>query len=213
LLAVPALLPVLDLAPWTGRFFFDEFDGLVLATLAVGLWRAAGRPLTAAPGRWFWLLAAGFTASYLASAVVGVLPLQPWDANALASHYSHYAALRLAKGLVFSVGLAVLLSSHAAAGHDVKRAFGSGTILGLAAASVSVIWERLAYAGFTNFTEGFRVVGMFSSMHTGGAHLDAYLVTALPFAAGWALRSRRAAGKVAGALLFAAGIYAVMMTF
>src|SRR5438552_18748213 len=30
LYAVPALLPLFDLAPWSGRFFFDEFDALVL---------------------------------------------------------------------------------------------------------------------------------------------------------------------------------------
>jgi hypothetical protein len=34
LLVVPALLPLLCLAPWSGRLFFDEFDALVLTTLA-----------------------------------------------------------------------------------------------------------------------------------------------------------------------------------
>lgn len=213
LLALPALLPVLDLAPWSGRFFVDEFDGFVLATLAVGLWQAAGRPLAAAPGRVFWWLAAGFSASFLLSAVIGLLPLQPLDANALASPYSHYAALRLAKGLVFAVGLAVLLSSHTAAGQDVKRALGAGMVLGLATAAGSVIWERFAYVGLANFTADFRVVGLFSTMHTGGAHLDAFLVTALPFAAAWAWRTRRQTARVTAALLCAAGIYAVMMTF
>lgn len=36
LIAVPALLPVLDLAPWTGWFYLDELDLLLLATCAVG---------------------------------------------------------------------------------------------------------------------------------------------------------------------------------
>lgn len=213
LLALPALLPVLDLAPWTGRFFIDEFDGFVLATLAVGLWQSAGRPLAAAPGRGFWCLVAGFCASFLLSAVIGVLPLQPLDTNALASPYSHYTALRLAKGLVFAIGLAVLLSGHAAAGQNVKRALGAGMVLGLATAAGSVIWERVAYAGLANFTADFRVVGLFSTMHTGGAHLDAFLITVLPFAAAWAWRSQRPTARVAAALLCAAGIYAVMMTF
>ena len=213
LLVLPALLPVLDLAPWTGRFFFDEFDGFVLATLALGLWRAAGRPLAASPGRVFWLLATGFIISFLVSSVIGMLPLQPLDANALTSLYSHYAALRLAKGLIFAVGLAVLISYHTAAGHDVKTAFSAGMISGLATAAGSAIWERLAYAGLTDFTKEFRVVGLFSTMHTGGAHLDAFLVTALPFVAIWAARSKQPAARMAATLLFAAGAYAVMMTF
>src|SRR5579871_125985 len=32
LFAVPALLPAFDLAPWSGRFFFNEFDAFVLLT-------------------------------------------------------------------------------------------------------------------------------------------------------------------------------------
>lgn len=213
LIVLPALLPVLDLAPWTGRFFFDEFDGLVLATLAAGLWRVAGQPLAASPGRVFWLLAAGFAISILVSSMIGLLPLQPIDSNALASPYSHYAALRQVKGLVFAVGLAVLISSHTAAGLDVKRAFGAGMILGLTTATASVIWERVAYAGLAEFTKDFRVVGLFSTMHTGGAHLDGFLVTALPFAAFWALRSKQLTARAAAALLFSAGVFAVMMTY
>src|SRR6185295_338943 len=35
LVAVPALLPLFDLASWSGRFFFDEFDAVVLLTVAI----------------------------------------------------------------------------------------------------------------------------------------------------------------------------------
>jgi len=213
LLVVPALLPVMDFAPWTGRFFFDEFDALVLTTLAVGLWRAAGRPLASSVGLGFWLLALAFSLSFLASALIELLPLQTFDVNSLASHYSHYSALRLVKGLVFAAGLTLLLSSNAAGGEDIKRALWTGMILGLATATGSVIWERLAYADLLNFTQTFRVTGLFSTMHTGGAHLDAFLVTALPFAAVWTLRSQQPLSRLAGAMLFAAGSYAVMVTF
>lgn len=213
LLVVPALLPVLDLAPWTGRFFFDEFDGFVLVTLTVGLWRAAGQPLAASAGRVFWMLVAGFSVSFLVSAAIGLVPFQPPDANALTSPYSHYSALRLAKGLAFGAGLGVLMSSQAAAGHDLKWKLAAGMTLGLAAAAVSVVWERIAYVGLTDFASDFRVAGLFSTMNAGGAHLDAFLVTGLPFAAAWALLSRRPATRIAAAALFVAGTYAVMMTF
>ncbi|HEY1090755.1 MAG TPA: hypothetical protein VGE47_06675, partial [Burkholderiaceae bacterium] len=41
---VPMALPVLDLAPWSGRFFWDEFDLLCLVCLSVAGWRAAPAP-------------------------------------------------------------------------------------------------------------------------------------------------------------------------
>ena len=213
LLVLTALLPVLDLAPWTGRFFFDEFDAFVATTLAIGLWCSAGGPLVAIRGPIFWLTATGFAASLFLGAVIGLYPLQPMDANSLASYYSHYASLRAVKGPVFAIGLGVLLSSLTARGQNVKRALGSGMILGLVAAAGSVIWERLAYAGLANFAKEFRVVGLFSTMNTGGAHLDAFLVVTLPFAAAWALRSQRPSARLAAAVVFIAGTYAVMMTF
>ena len=213
LVVVPGVLPVLDLAPWTGQFFFDEFDALVLVTLAVGLWRAAGRPLVGTRGSGLWLLAGCFAVSLLVSTALGLFPLQRFDANALASYYSHYSALRLAKGFVFAAGLAVLLGSHAAEGRDVQGPLTAGMVIGLAAATISVLWERVAYAGLTDFAKNFRVAGLFSTMHTGGAHIDAFLVTALPFVAVWALRSRRPATWICAAVLFAAGAYSVMVTY
>ena len=39
LIAVPAAMPVLDLAVFSGWYFFDEFDALVLLTIAVLLLR------------------------------------------------------------------------------------------------------------------------------------------------------------------------------
>lgn len=43
LLVVPALLPLLYLAPWSGRVFFDEFDLLLLCSLAAALWHGGAR--------------------------------------------------------------------------------------------------------------------------------------------------------------------------
>src|SRR6185295_5874722 len=44
LVVIPAVLPVFDLTPWSGRFFFDELDIFIFATLAIGLWRRAQWP-------------------------------------------------------------------------------------------------------------------------------------------------------------------------
>src|SRR5471030_3231185 len=40
---LPGCLPVLDLAPLTGRFYFDEFDILLLATWTMAMCRCATR--------------------------------------------------------------------------------------------------------------------------------------------------------------------------
>ena len=52
LFCLPALLPVLDLAPWTGWFFFEEIDLLLLLTVACGYWQwqPASARLALAPG-------------------------------------------------------------------------------------------------------------------------------------------------------------------
>jgi len=39
LIVVPAAMPVLDLTIFSGWFFFDEFDALILLTLAILMWR------------------------------------------------------------------------------------------------------------------------------------------------------------------------------
>ena len=36
---IPAALPILDFAPWSGRFYLDEFDLLLLISLAIGYTR------------------------------------------------------------------------------------------------------------------------------------------------------------------------------
>ena len=41
MLVLPAALPVLDFAPWSGRFFFTAFDALVLLSAAVCLVRTS----------------------------------------------------------------------------------------------------------------------------------------------------------------------------
>ncbi len=51
LIAVPAAMPVLDLATFSGWYFFDEFDALVLLTVTVLLWR---QPLRREDFRFGW---------------------------------------------------------------------------------------------------------------------------------------------------------------
>jgi VanZ family protein len=211
---LPAALPVFDLAPWSGRLFFDEFDALALVCLGLGWLRtpapAGGRSRLPPLDRGVLLLAA-------ASLVIGVVrglgtPAWP-DLNSFLSYYSGYNALRVGKGLLWAALAGGLAWRLAARGIDALRPVAWGFVAGLLMCVASVVWERLAFASLADFSGEYRVTGLISAMHTGGAYLEAYLVVAIPFLvalvagrAGWSLR-------LAGGALLLAATYALAVTF
>jgi len=212
LVVVPAALPVLDLAPVSGWFFVDEFDLLVLTTAAVAFWRRpiARGPRLSARAR---LALALYTAAYAVSTLIGLLPLESLSANAFAHYYSHYNALRVAKGLALALLLLPALEGALAEGGGARRWLVAGMIAGLGGASLSVVWERWLFAGLLDFESAFRATGLFSGMHVGGAYIDGYLLlalpfTAVPFLAGYGRGWRALAGAV-----FVLGLYALLVTF
>src|SRR5580693_6517944 len=99
LVAVPALLPVFDLAPLSGRFFFDEFDALVLLTVGLLALRNGnrGKPAAIYPRSLIWILVL-LAISYCISALVWLWPPPPITADSFANYYSPYNSLRVAKG-------------------------------------------------------------------------------------------------------------------
>jgi len=214
LVVLPAMLPVLDLAPFSGRFFFDEFDCLILATFAVAGWRRSS-------GRWVWNLSAAgwllltlFTLSVATAALIGTYPFPALDANSFSNYYSPYNALRVAKGLLWLLLLLPLLRVELDQNSvRSQRLLTLGMTLGLLAGGISVLWERAAFTGILNFSSDYRVVGMFSGMHTGGAYIEGYFATTLPFVAWWAISSRGLWARWFGLGVFALGVYALMVTF
>ena len=185
--AVLALLPLLDFSPWSGWILLNEFDLLMAVTLAVRLLRpppdvARVRHCPAAPGWPIGLLAA----SFFASAVVGLLPLSPFDPNALGSYYSGFNSLRQSEGLRLGAGVA------AAADRGGARRSGAWSEDGwracspdCAACCAVVLWERAAFAGLLDFAGEYRAEGTFPELHTGGGDVHAYLVMAIPFVVAW----------------------------
>ena len=214
LIALPALLPVFDLAPWSGWFFLDELDFLILLTLAIALWRnnhqRIGRSGVPAP-----LLAALvlLAISYLVSMVIGLLPLQPFDANAFSNYYSHYNSLRMCKGFFEAVALYLLFLSRADVdGWDGYR-FVAGMTLGLATLSIVVVRERWLFPGLFDFASDFRVTATFSGLHNGGNDLEAYIVLAQPFIIAWTILRRNFISGVAALALLLLSTYALLVTF
>lgn len=180
LVVVPAALPLFDLAPWTGRYFFDEFDLLMVLTLAMTLLRGWPKPKSSLP--LLSLFGFGLLAlSIVVSALIGLLPPPPLDANATASYWSPYNSLRVAKGFLWGGMIFLWVHRDQADYHVLAQRLSLGMGLGLLGVGVVGAWEHGLFVGFEGGHEWYRIVSTFSSMHTGGGHIEAYLVAALPF--------------------------------
>jgi len=213
LLVVPAALPVLDLAAYSGWFFLDEFDLLILVTLTVLIWqRWTNGTLGPRRGAGYWLMLA-FALSTLASLAVGVLPLQAIDENAFSHYFSHYNALRVAKGVIWAMLLLPLVAPSQLQEGRWRSLFSIGVVIGLAGAAMLAVWERAVYPGLFNFSSEFRIGEFFSSMHNGGSHIEAYFTMAMPFALIYAYVTKSQALRLLLGGLFLISSYVVLVTF
>ncbi|WP_215409330.1 hypothetical protein [Janthinobacterium sp. JC611] len=214
LFCVPALLPVLDLAPWTGWFFLEEIDVLLLLTVACGYWRLGGpaRPAAArlSPAARACLLLCSL--AWLAALLRGVLPLAPLGLNAWDNYLSPYNSLRLGKAWAWSMLLLPLLLRDADP-PALRRYALPGMLAGLAMVSLFALWERAVFPGLLNLSSDYRITAPFSAMHTGGAALDGYLALSLPFAALWLARARSRWQAALALLLLALALHAALTTF
>ena len=213
LLVVPAMLPLLNLAPGTGRFFLDEFDLLLLVTVASALWHgsiAAARPTL---HRSLGLPLSLFGCSVVISMVIGLLPLSPLDADAFSNYWSHYNSMRVAKGFVWALALlALVLRTLPIDGGFVMRLFVPGMCLGLAGVIVAGLWERALFAGLFDLRVAYRITATFSSMHTGGSEIETYLVTAIPFVWLAFARERPPLVWLGGGAILLLGAYLMVLT-
>lgn len=214
LLVVPALLPILDFAPWTGWFYLEELDLLLLLTAAIGYWRIRSDD-TCAQIPPFFIFVLGFVGwCFAVAAYIGVTPWTPLDANAFSNYTSHYNSLRVAKGFAWAVVLLPLVRRSAGPDlGDLQRYFVPGMLLGLAFACLAVVWERAVFPGLSNFSSDYRPTAPFSAMHTGGAALDAYLAISFPFVAAWLIGARSRIQLALALLLLLLGTYAGLTTF
>ena len=210
---VPALLPILNLAPWSGRFFFDEFDLFLLITVAIGSLRSdSQRPTRFAPAAA--ILVFLFVVAFAASLAIGLSPLDPIDGNAFASYFSKYNGLRVGKGLLWGLILVFLARCDLARYDDaLNRYWVPGMLVGLAGVVAVALWERVAFPGLMNFAEEYRITATFGSMHVGGAAIDGYLALAIPFTLVWMAGSRSLGKLVIAGVLFVLGTYTIVATF
>ncbi|MDZ4124955.1 MAG: hypothetical protein U1E02_12370 [Hydrogenophaga sp.] len=222
---LPALLPVMSFAPWTGWILIDESDLLVMACLAGGFvrWaldRRAGTGPVATPGRRsfvaLWCLLAATLAwgvwIGLSDAGVHGSTLFRDEAALHAGHDSAWNTVRVAKSLVWGLLLGALMWAHSPAFKPAAWV-ARGMVAGLALVCLVVLWERGVYAGLFDFSLPYRTSAWFWEMHVGGGAIDAYVAMALPFAF-WAVWTAPTAWRWAAAnALMVVSVYTVLTTY
>ncbi|GHU19607.1 hypothetical protein FACS189475_07100 [Betaproteobacteria bacterium] len=200
LLALPALAPILNFAPWTGGLIFDEFDLLVLAVLAGGY--RGSRLRDARRLAWPAIIAV-----YLVGR--GMLDGSIQDINAFAD------TLRVGKSLLWTTLLLPLLlcAFDTLSRQKMLERFFWASLLGSVWVVLAVLWERAFYPGLLDIHTPYRTVGLFWEMHHGGAALDIYLVLIAPLLA-WAWRrALPAACRLLLGAFIVAFVYACLTTF
>lgn len=179
---VPAALPVLDLAPFSGRRFLDELDLLMAACVAAAWVRLQPSRTRMQTGG---LVAWSLRAVLLMLAIGAARALWPWPGlpvDAFDQPIGAFNALRVAKGGMWAGLLWWLGRRLQANGADVGRAFSWGMCAGLAATVAFVLAERMAFTYLLDFGSDYRISGPFSDMSLGGAYVECFVACALPFA-------------------------------
>jgi len=230
LLGLPAWVPVIGLAPWTGWITFEEADLIVLAVAAGGYGRWAlepsrrGRDARQMPAGlgWAWLLVLLWTADVALATARGVADAGGWAWAWYEGYRGPMNALRLAKPTL-ALWLLLPLWLHAANARS-KGAPGTahqravdrltwGLALGHGLTALVCLAERLAYTGLLNFSTDYRSTGPFWEMHVGGAALDGFLALTFPFALRLWWRGRGRWARVLGGAITLLGAYACVTTF
>lgn len=219
LTATLAAVPILGLAPWSGWITFEELDLLVLSVAAGGYGRLTTSTAPAGgasphPPPLVWLLLMLFSASLGVSAWRGMSDAGGFGFAWFEGYQEPMNSVRLAK----SFFLALLLFPLWGAAHRESpvltcKRVSLGMLLGLAGASLAVLWERFAFTGLLNFSTDYRTTALFWEMHVGGAALDGFLALTTPFAVLELSRPRPPWRTALTAAVLLAGAYACVTSF
>lgn len=217
LLLLPALLPLVDLAPWTGWLTFEEFDVLALGAVA-GAWLrhgwAPGETVRARPSWMMLILACLFLVMLTISFIRGIADAGGFVFGWFQGYEGPMNSLRLAKSFILAALFAPLLGRVSSRLESHSATYLSwGMTIGLGTVSLAAIWERIAFPGLLNFSADYRTTALFWEMHVGGAALDGFLALTLPFAVLLMLRGKHIAHLASATLLLGLGVYASLTTF
>lgn len=213
LVILPVAMPLLDLAPWSGRLLWDEFDLLQLAVLPPAWSRTHGRevspPLALSTRVVFGVLALSLAVSLLRGGWPWPLP----DASAWGGVPGPLDAARVGKGALWAAVFVAVMRRLPGSQTQRLSLAAVGLLIGLAGTVGVIVWERAAFAGLLDFEADYRVTGPFSAMHTGGATVECFLAVGFAVALAALVRCRRWACRTGLIVLIVLTVYAVMVTY
>lgn len=230
LAVLPASVPLLELAHWSGRLFLEDLDIVFIFTLAALMWRtqsATSQPRFHLPLHIHLVILALFI-SYLSSLVIGLLPWPNWRAPGfLANFLSQANALRMFKGFFWAILFSpfVLKAFREYPTESKKMVIGGmiagGLVIGIMAMWERGVWHALIYGRdiyqllnpLLDFTTAYRVTGTFAEMHTGGEAIDGYLGLAWPMLVLALGLSRKPWTLVVSSTVLGLVIYSLVTTF
>lgn len=213
LIVIPMAMPIFDLSAWSGRFFFDEFDLLCSACLAVCIVRVQPRLLRPSRTRLGWLAFAFFGFSLCFSALKTLAGGWAINMNSFSHYYSAYNGLRIVKGALWAWLFMGLYGSLVQSRPARARLFHAGIAAGLALTVVFVLWERAAFVSLLDLSTNYRVTGPFSVMNKGGAYVECFLAAAAAVVAVEMVTCRSRVVFWGASILLLLASYAVLITY
>lgn len=182
---LPAIVPALDLTPWTGWIAISEADIALLATIAVLLLRAPPTRQDIWPDERVRLFPRFVIALATLACLVGMVRGLSMTANFPGGSDNSYLTwlntLRLAKPFLSALALLPFMRARQREHGDAALLFGVGMLAGLTLVGVAALAERTAFTSLSDIHSDYRIVATFSSMHVGGGHIGVYLAFAMPF--------------------------------
>jgi len=227
LLLLPPIMGWLNLSPWSGRFFLEEFDLFIIVTVVMLIIRGAYTLDRSSVPKLGWIGFGVYFTSWVISLAEGLFPLPIIDANAFSSYYSHYNALRIAKAFLWAIMLWPAISHAYRYSRAVAmRFFGWGMAVAVFGVGIIALWERGVFTQIVyshniyailnavlNFSTHYRITGLFAEMHTGGEAIDGFLAVTLPFTLYAAFHGGNKYSWLVGTCTAILGFYAAATTF
>ena len=208
---VPLAIPSIDTVQQSGWFFFTVSDLVMACTLAVLSLRCPNTNFFP-KNKSAQIAVMALMVTFIVSALHGLLPLSPLDQNAFATYHTSFNSIRIFKGFLWALLLQRFLNAQTQGGSGLKL-FLSGVMCGLCIVICYSLWERYIFSGIFNMDQDFRINSVFSSMHTGGGPIEAYLIMTIPLIFSWAFLIKNKIGFFVSFILLIGASYVMVVTY
>ena len=141
---IPAFLPLVNLAPWSGVVLFEEFDLFLIATLGVSVWKGDYSKNIFKNLNYLSLACiALFLISITISLLKGLLPFSVLQPNDLSNYLSPFNSLRIGRSFLWAILLfPLVMNSFLKNRETAYKSIIAGFMFGVIGVCGIVFWER-----------------------------------------------------------------------